>query len=207
MSIRSKKDLEIALSKLKNFEKPSMQLEQYATPSSIAADWIWNMAMKGEIAGKQILDAGCGPGILGIGLLLMGAGKVYFLDKGQEIMKICMENYEMTRKEYEIGKAEFILGDISLFDQEVDIAVQNPPFGTKAEHADKKFLEKAFSVAQVVYSMHKWSTKEFVEAISRDFQFKITAVFRYEFPIKAAFSFHEKPVKDIDVGLWRMERE
>lgn len=206
MAIRSKKDLEMELSKLRSFQQPSFELEQYATPSSLAAEWIWNMAMKGEVAGRTILDAACGPGILGIGLLLLGARKVYFLDKDDTIMRICMENVTKIKQEYEIGKAEFIIEDISLFDEEVDIVVQNPPFGTKQEHADKKFLETAFRVAPVVYSMHKWITKTFVEAIVKDFDFAITHVWRYEFPIKAAFKFHEKPVKMIDVGLWRMEK-
>ena len=46
MSIRSKRDLEMELSNLALFENPSWELEQYATPAHIAADWIWNMAMK-----------------------------------------------------------------------------------------------------------------------------------------------------------------
>ncbi|MEK6939580.1 MAG: methyltransferase, partial [Nanoarchaeota archaeon] len=74
------------------------------------------------------------------------------------------------------------------------------------EHADKRFLEKAFAVALIVYSMHKWSTQKFVEAICKDSGFTITDVWRYEFPIKAVFTFHEKPKQLIDVGLWRMEK-
>ncbi|MBS3165612.1 methyltransferase [Candidatus Woesearchaeota archaeon] len=206
MSIRSKKDLEVELSKLKNFESPSFELEQYATPSHIAAEWIWNMALKGEIAGRVILDAACGPGILGIGLLLMGAKKIFFVDKDQKALTICIENYNKIKGEYDVGKAEFIHQDISLFDQQVDIVVQNPPFGTKNEHIDKVFLEKAFSVAPLVYSMHKYTTAKFVEAISKDFGFTITDLWRYEFPIKAVFKFHEKPVVKVDVGLWRMEK-
>lgn len=207
MTIRSKKDLEIVLSKLKNFEQPSFELEQYATPSPIAAEWVWTMAMKGEVAGKKILDAACGPGILGIGLLLMGAKKVYFVDKDEKVMQLCIENYNRVKKEYDLGAAAFITQDISLFDGEVDIVVQNPPFGTKREHADKKFLEKAFAVAPIVYSMHKWSTLKFVEAIVKDYGFVITGTWRYEFPIKAAFEFHRKPKVMIDVGLWRMEKK
>lgn len=206
MTIRSQRDLEIVLSTLKNFEQPSLELEQYATPSSIAAEWIWAMALKREVAGKIMVDAACGPGILGIGLLLMGATKIFFIDKDEKAITICIENYERIQKEYEIGSAEFIIHDISLFDGEVDIVVQNPPFGTKEEHADKRFLEKAFSVAPVVYSMHKWSTKKFVEAISNDYGFTITEMWRFEFPIKAAFKFHQKPKVIIDVGLWRMEK-
>jgi len=204
--MRSKKSLEIKLSKLKGFENPSWELEQYKTPSKIAADWIWNMAMKSEVAGKIILDAGCGPGIIGIGLLLLGAKKVYFIDKDKEIIKTCIESYNKIKEEYEISEAEFIIEDVSLFDQEVDIVVQNPPFGTKDKHADKRFLETAFKSAPIVYSMHKYSTAKFIEAISRDHEFKITDLWRYDFPIKSSFKFHKKPVKSVDVGLWRMEK-
>lgn len=206
--IRSKKDLEVVLSRLSSFEKPSFFLEQYATPSAIAADWIWGMALKGEIAGKKIVDLACGPGILGLGLLLMGAKSIIFVDKDPKIMAICQANYQQLGQEYEIGEAEFLVQDISLVAHEdSDIAVQNPPFGTKNEHIDKRFLEKAFSSAPIVYSMHKWTTKAFVEAISRDHHFTITDVWRYEFPIKAVFEFHKKPVRMVDVGLWRMEKE
>jgi len=207
MSIRSKKNLELELSKFKSFENPSMELEQYATPAPIAAEWIWEMAMKGEVAGKTILDAACGPGILGLGLLLLGARKIYFLDKDEKVMQVCLKNYNQLKEEYEIGEAEFIIEDVKLFDGEVDIVVENPPFGTKDEHADKVFLETAFRVSRIVYSMHKWSTKKFIEAISRDHNFIITDNWRYEFPIKAQFAFHKKPVINIDVGLWRMRNK
>lgn len=204
--IRSKQDLELELSKLKSFQETSLELEQYPTPAHIAAEWIWNMALKGEVSGRIILDAACGPGILGIGLLLMGAKKVYFLDLDQKIMQTCMDNYNKVKEEYELGKAEFIIEDITLFDEQVDIVVQNPPFGTKEKHADKKFLETAFRVSSLVYSMHKHSTKQFVEAISKDHGFVITDFWRYDFPIKSTFAFHRKPVVNVDVGLWRMEK-
>ncbi|MBI2102951.1 methyltransferase [Candidatus Woesearchaeota archaeon] len=207
MSIRSKKDLEIVLSKLKNYENPSFQLEQYPTPSHIAAEWVWNMAMAGEVVNKTILDAACGPGIIGLGLLLLGAKHVIFVDKDPEAMQICQHNYAVLAEEYELGKAEFIISDIQLVDVQADSVVQNPPFGTKNEHIDKIFLEKAFTIGKIVYSMHKYSTKRFVEAVAKDHHFKITHLWQYEFPIKATFAFHEKPVKRIDVGLWRMEKQ
>jgi putative methylase len=204
--VRSQRDLSRELSNLQLFENPQFKLEQYETPPHIAADWIWGMAQRSEVAGKIILDAGCGTGILGLGLLLMGARKIYFVEKDESAMKICMDNYNNLKKEYEIGEAEFILHDISIFDEQVDIVVQNPPFGTKEVHADKVFLEVAFKSAPIVYSMHKYSTKKFVEAISKDFGFTITDSWRHDFPIKAKYEFHQKPVKDIDVGLWRMEK-
>ncbi len=207
MSIRSKKDLELALEHLKGFSEPSWELEQYATPSEIAADWVWNAALKGDIRGKVILDAACGPGVLGVAALLMGARKVFFVDKSSEAVGICRENYEMIKKEYDIGEAVFVVGNIGIFDSEVDVVLENPPFGTKEKHIDKLFLEKAFSVGKVVWSMHKSVTKAFVESICRDYGFEITDKYEYDFPIKAVFKFHEKPVKNVEVGLWRMEKK
>lgn len=204
--MRSKKELEVELSKLYLLDKPLIVLEQYATPSNIAAEWVWSMAMKGEVAGKIILDAACGTGILGLGLLLMGARKIFFLDKDQSAIQICVQNYNQIKAEYEVGEAEFITGDISLFDGTVDIVVQNPPFGTKVEHADKRFLEKAFKTANIIYTMHKYSTKSFVETITNDFNFKVTELWKFEFPIKYSFKYHTKPVRLIDVGLWRIEK-
>ena len=206
MSLRSKRDLEIVLSKLKTFTDPSAKLEQYQTPSSIAASWVWEMAMRSEVAGKTILDAACGTGILGLGLLLLGARKVYFLDIDSKVLNICIENYNTLKQEYELGTAEFLPQDINLFDGAVDLVIQNPPFGTKDEHADKRFLEKAFNLAPLVYSMHKYSTKKFLEVIAKDHNFAITHIYQHEFPIKRAFSFHTKPVEKIEVAIWRLEK-
>lgn len=206
MSIRSKKDVEIILSKLKSFDNPSFELEQYVTPSSIAATWIWDMFMHGEVEGKIILDAGCGPGILGLGLLLLGAKKMIFLDKDKSALAIAKENYAILSSDYELGKAEFIECDIKEFNKKVDVVIQNPPFGTKDEHADKSFLEIAFKSAPLVYSMHKSSTVNFVRALAKDYQFIITSTTRFEFPIKATYHFHTKPVKKVDVTLFRLEK-
>ncbi len=204
--MRSKRELEVELSKLKSFSEVSVSSEQYATPAHIVADWVWTMAMKGEVAGKIFLDAASGPGIIGLGLLLLGARKIYFLDKDSKAMAICVENYNKLAEEYEVGEAEFVTADITLFDEEVDCVVENPPFGTKEKHIDKVFLEKAFSVAPLIYSMHKYSTKGFIESIVQDYGFRITEYLRYDFPIKAQFSFHKKPVKNVDVAVWRMEK-
>jgi len=208
MGIRSKKDLELVLARLKGFSEPSWELEQYATPASIAADWLWEAALKGDLAGKVIADLACGPGILGIGALLMGARKVFFVDKSAEAMVICQDNYKTMEKEFEIGLGVFVVGDVSLFDEEVEVVLENPPFGTKKEkHIDKVFLEKAFSVGKIVWSMHKLVTKGFVEAVARDYKFMISHLYNYKFKIKALFKFHEKPVRAVDVGLWRMEKK
>lgn len=66
-----------------------------------------------------------------------------------------------------------------------DIVVMNPPFGTRKKHADRIFLEAAFQIAHVaVYSLHKTSTRTFIESIPSKCQVKHDACpnryFRYE---------------------------
>lgn len=204
--VRSQKELGVFLSRLETFENPSLELEQYATPPPIAAEWIWHMALVGEVANKIIADAACGPGILGLGLLMLGAKKVFFIDKDEKAMAICIRNYNKLKEEYEIGEAEFITADISLFDHQVDIVVQNPPFGTQNKHIDKIFLEKAFATAPIIYSMHKYSTKEFVQAITKDHNYQITHLWRFEFKIKKTHKHHKKEKYNVDVGLWRLSK-
>lgn len=229
----SKSGLGIMLSELKDFEKHNLMLEQYSTPSEIAAEVLWNAYMNRDIDGKIILDAACGPGYLGIGALLLGAKRVFFVDKSKEALEILKENIRFIDDRYglNIGKnAKIIESDIkdirgNVFWNEagndeftdgktkngdgnvVDVILQNPPFGTKEKHHDKVFLEKAFELCKVIYSFHKTSTKGFVEAISRDFGFAVSHSWRYDFTIKAVHKFHEKKRYNIDVTVFRLEKK
>jgi putative methylase len=196
----TKSGLAIELSKLKAFENPKAKAEQYITDPENAAEVLWFAYMKGDINGKTIADLGCGTGILGIGTILLGAKKVFFVDNDEKALEICRENAK------EKGNAEFIVQDVSEFDKKADTVIQNPPFGTKIEHADRKFLEKAFETANVVYSFHKLSTREFVGQFARQKGFEVTGVFEFRMPLKATQKFHKKRIQRIDVGCWRFER-
>ena len=85
----SKSELAIRLSKLKGFGSPSVALEQYPTDSEMAAELLWSACMRGDVSGKAVADLGCGTGVLGIGCLLMGAEKVFFVDSDGEALFGC----------------------------------------------------------------------------------------------------------------------
>jgi len=202
--MRSKSSLAVFLSKLKTFEKPKIQLEQYTTDSEVAAEVLWNALMKGDLEDLTIGDLGAGTGILGIGALALGAKKVYFVEKDETAIKTLKENLD----EYEFkGEWEIISSDIEQFDQEVDVVIQNPPFGTKKEHADKQFLEKAMNLGKVIYSLHKTSTLKFIEAISLDHDFAITEQWDFDYPLKNTQKHHKKKLERIKVSCWRLEKE
>lgn len=204
----TKKRLAVELSRLQGFGKVSVLLEQYATPSEIAADWLWKAAFKQDIAGKVSVDAACGPGILGCGALLLGAKKVYFVDKSPDVVELAKKNVEALEQAYDIGKSEFVCADIADFVVRggADTVLQNPPFGTKIRHHDKQFLEKAFAVGKTVYSMHKTTTAPFVEAMARDYRFMITDVWPYDFRIAASLPWHRRRAYMVKVAVWRMEK-
>ncbi len=196
----TKSKLAITLSKLKVFDSAKVKLEQYPTDSEVAADVLWNAFMQGDIGNKIIADLGAGTGVLGIGALILGAKKVYFVEKDKDVIKLLKENLQ------DIDNYEIINSDISEFNKKVDVVIQNPPFGTKEKHADKLFLEKAFSISDVVYSFHKTVTKNFVRAVADDFNFKIKEEILFAFPLKAAMKYHKKRIERIEVSCFRLKK-
>jgi len=200
----SRSGLAIKLSAIKGFSEPKVSVEQYITDSEVAATILWDAYMKGDIDRKVIADLGCGTGILGIGAMLLGADKVYFVESDSSAIETAKENARYIESE---SSAEFFLGDVKDFDKRVDTVIMNPPFGTKNEHSDREFLEKAFQIGDVVYSFHKSETKDFIERFSKDKNFKITQVIDFKFPLKATMKFHRKRIERINVSCFRFIKE
>ena len=210
--VRSKRELAIFLSKLEVFQKPNVRLEQYPSDGQVAATLLWQAAINGDIEDRHILDLGCGTGILGIGALLLGARKVTFVDIDPTVLKIIENNFEILHENWEIDtedKWEFIntpVDQLSIEKEDDMIIVMNPPFGTKLKHADKKFLETAIRYSKTVYSMHKTSTKVFLEAFSKDNDYDLFWFEPMSFPIKQTMQEHRKKIERIDVAIIGMEK-
>jgi putative methylase len=205
--IGSKSKLAVVLSKLKGFDKPKVKEEQYMTDSEIAADILWNAFMDGYIGDKTIADLGSGTGILGIGALLLGAKKVFFVEHDPEVMAVSKENYQnIVEKLGKQGEAVFVPSDVKKFKTKVDVVIENPPFGTKGKHADRDFLVEAMNIAPVIYSIHKKTSKMFLEAFSADNSFYVSKYKDYDMPLKATMAFHKKRIQRIKVGMWKLKK-
>lgn len=199
--IRSKKDLEIVLSKLKGFEKPEINSEQYVTPSSIAAEVIWKAYFNEDVKNKKIADLGAGTGILGIGCLIMGAKDVFFIESDRKAMEICKENVaRMKSEDSKLGGAFFYVEDVTEFNEPVNTVIMNPPFGTQKKHADREFLMKAFSVSNVVYSFHKTATEKYITNLALRNGFIKSESFMFDFMLKNTMRHHEKSKEFIKVS-------
>ncbi|MDP7244840.1 MAG: METTL5 family protein [Flavobacteriales bacterium] len=205
--IGSKKALAVLLSGLEGFKGPKVRVEQYATDAEVAAEVLWQAYMKGDI-GKVSIDLGCGPGILGIGMLALNAQKVYFVDFDSKVLEVAKKNLaKMESEGYAAGEAIFRCQDVNDFKEKADLVVQNPPFGVKIKHMDKIFLKKAFEIGKVVYSFHKSESKRFVKAFSDDNGFRVTNILDFQFPLKATQSYHNHGIKRINVSCFRIEKK
>lgn len=222
MKISKKKHLEIALEKVPKHPNPKVELEQYSTPAAIAADFLWNARALGDIERRNVLDIGCGCGILAIASSLMNSNFSLGIDVDCESVDLARK----TSEEMHIGNLDFAVGDINDFDSihellngddsntaikdiEFDTVIQNPPFGSQEKskkHADRKFMEFALNSADVSYSFHMASTEEFVIDFYRDLGADVTHKLVYKFPIPKTYDFHTKDSRDVKVVVLRAEK-
>jgi predicted RNA methylase len=205
----SKSSLAIILSKLSGFSNHDLHKEQYETPSEIAADFLWQINMiDRNIAEKNILDIGCGTGILGIGAMLLGAKHVTFVEIDNSAIEILKNNIKKT--EEEIGQKfnyQVIHSDISSVNTiQTEICICNPPFGTKNKHVDREFLNMALKSSNIVYSFHKTSTLEYLQELFSSKGFDFSVMSNYNFELHATQKFHTRKLHRIEVSTIRIRK-
>ena len=204
--INSKGALAVALSKLQVFTQPKVSVEQYPTDSEVAAEVLWQLRMKGDL-GKVSVDLGCGTGVLGIGLVLLGKVRVYMVDSDNDALETARQNLKKVQSEYKVpGEAVFVHQDIRDLKEKAELVVENLPFGVKNRHADQEFLKKAFELGKVVYSFHKAESRNFIEKFSTENGFRVTNIWDFQFPLKATMHFHSRRIKRIAVSCFRLEK-
>jgi putative methylase len=196
-----KKELEIILQKVPEYENPIPALEQYITPAGIAADIIFIAYQFGDIKDKVVIDLGCGTGIFSIGVAIAGAKEVYGVDIDKNSIKIAKRYANKINK-----KINFINQDVKDVKINCDTVIMNPPFGAQKSDrkADRKFIEKGFEIASVLYSIHLSKTVPFIEKMVSSMKGKISYSKDYVFPIKYIYEFHKKRVVNYDVTMLRI---
>ena len=198
--ITKKKHLEMAIQKVPKHPNPKVDLEQYSTPATIAADLLWNAYSLGDIADKKVMDLGCGTGIFAIASKLLGAASAIGVDIDKDSIDLA-SSY--------CGDVNFICSDICDLenDFDVDTIFQNPPFGSQKNAKkvdDLKFISKAIELSpKVLYSFHMASTEEFLISYFEKNDLEITHIFRYNFPIPKIYEFHTRESANIEVIVIR----
>ena len=231
MKISKKKHLEMILENVPKHPNPKVELEQYSTPATIAADLIWNAYALGDIDNMSVLDLGCGTGMFAIASSLMGASYSLGVDIDDESIALAKNTKNAIFQQHDIdsSNANFIVGDINSFNSisdllnesnfnnidnnesslnRFDTLIQNPPFGSQergTRHADRKFMEFAVNSADVIYSFHMKNTEEFVIDYYRDLGAEVSHKLVYKFPIPKIYDFHSDDSRDVKVIVLRVE--
>ena len=196
-----KKELEMILQQVPPLDTPVPHLEQYMTPATIAADVVFTAFQYGDIQNKTVIDLGCGTGIFSVGAFLAGAKKIIGVDVDKKSIAIARDYAK--KQHYTI---DFRIQDIQKLKTTCDTVLMNPPFGAQKsnQQADRRFLEKGFGIAQVIYSLHLKKTIPFLELLINALGGTITFEKEYCFPIKWMFPFHTKETAHYTVSLLRI---
>lgn len=195
----NKKKLEIKLSKLKDYIDKSPGLEQYTTPSKVAASLLWTAYMNKDIEGKIIIDAGCGNGILGIGALILGAKRVIFVDVDERALIVTEENC----KKLELKNYELLNSNIIDVETKADAVVMNPPFGVQTPLLDVMFLKTSVKLAKKVYLIYKGDGLKIIrkELLNK----RIKVIKKTKLSLKSQYSYHTKPKQETKIILALIE--
>ena len=208
------KHLESALSSVQVFEKPKVSLEQYPTTPYLAASMIHLAYQNEDIEGLCIGDFGVGTGMLSIASCLMGSYQVQGVDVDTDALHIAQININAYNFNDHIDLLQSDIQDVSFMKMDInnissssyqfDTIVMNPPFGTKNTGIDTCFVIKAMECSNVVYSLHKTSTRShFVKlAAENSWDFQLAAEMKFNIP--KTFKFHKEKSKDIMVDLYRL---
>lgn len=201
----SKKDLERILEEIPGFKNPKRFLEQYQTPSWLAAEMIFKAALRRDIGGRAS-DLGCGTGRIATALALMGADEVLCID-------ISCEDLAEARKHLSrlglIDRVETICWD--LFQgppRSLGLVVMNPPFGVHRRGSDLAFLRTAMMGSHTIYSIHKYNedSLKLIKNISSREGFDLEVLGIYNMEIPAMFESHRRRIYRFPVMMIRLSR-
>ena len=200
-----KRDLERALSEIEAHPLPKAYLEQYTTPSKVAAETLYLATyVYNDIINKTVVDLGCGTGRLATGAALLGAREVFGVDVDRVAVRIAQKNAKIMDVKENI---HWIVADIGVVKGTFDTILQNPPFGVQRRRADRRFIKRSLELSSTVYSFHKGgeSNREFIKRFIEGHGGRVTHIFPMKMEIPRMFEFHTKRKRSIQVDLYRIE--
>lgn len=200
-----KRDLELILERIPGFKSPRRDLEQYQTPSWLAAEIAFTAALKGDI-GWLASDLGCGTGRIAAALAIMGAGEVLCIDISCRDLEDAASNLEAVGVR---GRVELLCWDVYTGPpRRLGLVVMNPPYGVHRRGADLVFLEAAMEASDVIYSLHKYNRKslELIKAKASEKGFRAEVLGVYKMEIPATFETHRRRIYRFPVALIRLSR-
>lgn len=211
----NKRDLISLLQETEGFSTPNVKLEQYCIDAKSAVDIVFFAGVEfNDIKNRLILDLGAGTGRLSIASAYLQARHVVSVDIDFSALKILRRNICKYGLEAIISPVCSDINHFELFRIENHegfniTTVMNPPFGVQKKTADRSFLAKAFSISNVVYSIHLSNPKvhQFILAYVKKYNWAVDYVFPYQLSLSKTYKFHEHKTKSVEVNIYRFKRK
>lgn len=205
-TIPRRQHLSHALSLLEGFESPDPSLEQVPTPPESASEILWEALARGDLANREVVDLGCGPGRLAIGAALLGARKVTGVDKDEGALTVARRNAKVAEVE-----VQWLRSDIAnLPALRADTILMNPPFGIQKKGAEKPFLRVAITRLRPgggLYFFASPGSQMLIERYALTTKVKVEDRLRSIWPFPPMFRHHTQRMGKVMVDRWILRRE
>jgi len=186
------------LERVPPFARPRADLEQVVTPAEAAATLLATADRLDGLAGRSVLDLGCGTGRLAIGASLLGAEPVHAIDVDPAAVALAREAARGAGV-----RVSFDVGDVRDATAPAELVVMNPPFGAQTRHADRPFWDAAYARAtRSIYAFALDDSRTFIArgAVERSAQVLVVEPVPWALP--RTFPHHARRRVDLDVDLW-----
>jgi putative methylase len=194
------------LERIEGFNEPKLRLEQYRLPAITAAEILWYIGLRHKDLENRIVgDLGCGTGMLTAGAGLMGADYVVGVDFDPSALASARGAVDRLG----LGdKTDLLRCRVENLCLEVDVIIQNPPFGIRVREADRAFLRSGIGSARTVYSLHKSDegVRRFVKSFVADMGCRVDEVLPLSIKLPPTYHFHKKKFHEFEVDLYRIVR-
>jgi putative methylase len=204
-----RKHLAILLSLLPQQEKRNLELEQYTTPGDLASKWIHGIYNSREngFSNLNIIDIGCGNGVLGLGCALMGAKKLTLIDSDKEAIKVAKKSHLMLSENVNLDtEIDFInshIGKDSIKIPNNSLIISNPPWGTQKHKSDRPILDSIFnSNTEEIHIMHTNKNSHLIP-FAKEHGWDAIKMIEADFMIPALYQHHKQKNSTTEIICWK----
>ena len=196
--------LAMLLSSLSEHRSGSVELEQYATDGDLAARWLADISAFDDITeGCTVADLGAGNGVLGLGALVLGAGRAILVETDQAACDVAKSNAESMGFAESVVVIRTTLGSGPIDITSADVVICNPPWGRQTPRADRPFLEAIIAAEAPAHLLHSAEATH-IQPLFEDAGWSAERYGEADFALPAAYSHHSRQRGRTRAAFWRL---
>ncbi|MEE3113887.1 MAG: methyltransferase [Candidatus Thermoplasmatota archaeon] len=196
--------LAMLLSNLTPHPCDSVELEQYTTDGDLAARWLVDIAAFGDLSeGCTVADLGAGNGILGLGALVMDAGRAMLVEADQAACDVAKSNAESMGFTDSVEVIQATLGSDPVDLSSADVVISNPPWGRQTPRADRPFLKAMIAAAVPAHLLHSAEATH-IQPLFEEAGWTAERYGEADFALPTAYSHHSRQRGRTRAAFWRL---